>query len=259
VSGEDELVIQAANTGSLECAYTVRRGIAAYTESILAVLGDNVLGVCLYGSLARGCYHAASSDVDVIVVVGEEPPLLDVSRVLDVHREAGISIDAVFVTDDQLRADAFPTPVTFLVKPMDGWKTVQVPEGRGDFLLQRQDAFEAGVWLVGPTVADLLRPVPWPLLTESLDYLFPHIIPRFKNPMLMLCRVAYAWTHRGLCSKKRAGEWAKTALGQRWPPALETALAEYADGRTSSSISAGEVRAFEEHCADYVSRMRVAH
>ena len=257
MSGEGELVIHDADIESLECAYAVRRKIARYSRDLLDILGDDLMGVCLYGSLARGCHNAATSDVDVIVVVGPNCSGLDESRVLEVHRSAGISIDAVFVTEDQVHLDAFPSPLMFLVKkPMDDCTIVHVPEGRRDFLLQRQDAFEAGVWLVGPAVADLLRPVPWSLTAESLDYVYRHIVTHFKNPVLMLCRVAYAWTHRELCSKKRAGEWARTALDARWASTLETALAEYAAGCAKSSIPVDEIQAFEDYCSGYISRLR---
>jgi hypothetical protein len=47
----------------------------------------------------------------------------------------------VFLTEEQMGADVFPTPVGLLgVKPLSGFKIVRVPEGRGDFLLQRQEA-----------------------------------------------------------------------------------------------------------------------
>ena len=246
---ETALVIHHADIELLECAHAVRRKIARYSRGLLEILGDDLVGVCLYGSLARGCHNGATSDVDMIVVVRGNCSELDESRVLELHRNSAILIDAKFVTEDQMHLDAFAPPVEFLLKLIDGWKIVHVPEGRRDFLLDRQDAFEAGVWLVGPTVADLLRPVPWPLIAESLDYLYPHIVTHFKNPVLMLCRVAYAWTHRELCSKKRAGEWAMVELDAQWASTLETALAEYAAGCAKSSISADEIQAFEGYCS----------
>lgn len=249
--------INRANIESCDCSVDLKQGIGRYVAQLAGLLGGDLLGVYLYGSLARGCYNAATSDVDVIVVVRENCSGVDESGVLEVHRNSAILIDAVFVTEDQMHLDAFPSPLMFLVKkPMDDCTIVHVPEGRRDFLLQRQDAFEAGVWLVGPAVADLPRPVPWPLIAESLDYVYRHIVTHFKNPVLMLCRVVYAWTHRELCSKKRAGEWARTALDARWASTLETALAEYATGCAKSSIPADEIQAFEDYCAGCVSDLR---
>ena len=38
-----------------------------YAAGLAEVLGDNPCGVYLYGSLAQGCYHPATSGMDVIV------------------------------------------------------------------------------------------------------------------------------------------------------------------------------------------------
>lgn len=226
--------------------------LTLYVAELAGFLGNDLLGVYLYGSLARGCHNGTTSDVDMIIVVRGSCSGLDASRVLELHRNSAIPIDAKFVTEDQIHLDAFPPPVEFLVKMIDGWKIVHAPEGRRDFLLDRQDAYEAGKALFGPQPRDLLRPVPWPLLAESLEYLFPYIVTHFKNPVLMLCRIAYAWTHRSLCSKKGAGEWAAEAFGGQWSPLITTALEEYAQGVYKTTSTPEELHAFEDFCAGYI-------
>ena len=216
-----------------------------YASALFGILGDSLVGVYLYGSLARGCYHAGPSDVDTIVVTRRDCAESDYPAILQVHEEAGVPVDAVFVTEEELSADVFPTPIGFLVK----LKIIHVPEGRGDFLLQRQEAYEAGVALVGPEPREIIRPVPWRLLRQSLDFLFPHIVANFKNPVLMLCRIAYAHAKHSLCSKKQAGEWALQAFEERWRPMISAALAEYAEGVTGPAATGLEE--FEEYCAGF--------
>jgi streptomycin 3"-adenylyltransferase len=241
-----------AGKGRLQCSSLVRLKLRKYAEQLQGLLGANVRGVYVYGSLARGCFHPSSSDVAVIVIISEdvEP---DASEVARIHRSSGLPLDAVFVTEEQIRKDAFPTPVSFLVKPMDNFAIVHPAADSSDLLLQRQDAFEAGVAILGPEPRESIRPVPWPLLARSLDALFPHIVPRFKNGILMLCRVAYARENHSLCSKKCAGEWAINAFGTRWAPIISSALAEYASGCSCTSISESTLRAFEHDCAGYSS------
>ena len=250
------LGINDSNIQALECPDILKQKLSNYSKELLEIFGDDLLGVYLYGSLARGCYHPAASDVDIIVVTKGQYKEPDTSAILQIHLNVGTPVDAAFVSEAQLCTDVFPTPVTFLMKSMPDYKIVYVPEGRGDFLLQRQDVYEAGVALVGALPKDQFNPVPWPLLTQSLDYLFPYIVSHFKNPVLMLCRIAHAWTKHSLCGKKQAGEWAAEALGEQWSPVISTALAEYANGVTKPTIPAATLSEFEDFCAKYIDDLR---
>ena len=225
--------------------------IEVYATGLLRIIGDNLLGVYLYGSLARGCYHEGPSDMDTIVVTRRDCAESQYRAILKVHEDVGAPVDAVFVTEEQVDADVFPTPISFLVKLIEGHKIVPAPEGSRDFLLQRQDAYEAGVALAGPDPREIMRPVPWPLLAECLDYLFPHIITRFKNPVLMLCRIAYAHANHSLCSKRLAGKWALGAFEERWRPMISAALTQYAEGVTGPAATRPQLQEFEEYCAGF--------
>lgn len=243
--------VEEANIRSLVCPDGLQDRIDKYATGLLRILGENLLGVYLYGSLARGCYQPTSSDVDTIVVTRRGCAESEYPAILQVHKDVGAPVDPVFVTEEQLNADVFPTPIGFLVK----LKIIHVPEGRGDFLLQRQEAYEAGVALVGPEPREIIRPVPWPLLKESLDFLFPHIVGKFKNPVLMLCRIAYAHANHSLSSKKQAGEWALEAFEERWKQVISAAMDEYAEGVRSTATPL-ELKEFEAHCAGYVSSLQ---
>ena len=174
-------------------------------------------------------------------------------------------MDTVFADERQINTDICPTPLRFLVKTGADHvgffdvpdRFLDVPEGRGDFLPQRQDVYEAGITLYGPAPQDIIRPVPWSLLVESLDFLFPYIVSHFKNSVLMLCRIAYTWAHREMCSKKQAGEWALEAFGDPWAPMIRTALDQYAAGQPQSGIPQDTLKAFEQHCAGYIGKLRM--
>lgn len=242
---------------TLECSESLEHQINTYAAGLAQILADNLLGFYIYGSLARGCYHPTTSDIDIMAVTREFCQDSDISAVLALHRRIDIAIDAVFVTSSQVCANVFPTPVQFLVKPVDGHKFVHLPDGSRDFQLQRQDVNGAGIVMSGSPPDQCVPPADWVLIEQSLDFLFPHILPNFKNPALMLCRIAYAWQHRSLCSKKQAGEWALQAFDKHWHGLLNTALIEYADGCTNSRISSAILHEFEEYCEGYIKRLRV--
>ena len=130
---------------------------------------------------------------------------------------------------------------------------VRLPEGSNDFIINRQDLYECGIALAGPSAREVVRPVPWKTLAITLEGLFPFIVPRFKNPDLMLCRICYAFTNRRLCSKTAGGQWALAELDQRWRRVIESALRDDAEGVTSSRTPEEALGSFEQYCARYIA------
>ena len=55
-----------AELAKLPCSPELARGIADYAVKIRTLLGDNLVGVYLYGSLVGQGYHPGVSDVDMI-------------------------------------------------------------------------------------------------------------------------------------------------------------------------------------------------
>lgn len=248
--------VREAIIARLLCTDDVRQAVAAYAAGIAEILGGELVGCYLYGSLARGCFHPRTSDVDVLVV--SEGPCRDdaVRRICLAHDQIRIPADAVFVTKGQIALDRAPTPVDFTIKPGLGVRAIRSPEGSRDFLLVRQEVLDCDMALVGAPACEVVRPVPWPLLACSLDYLLPNILPHFKNPALMLCRVAYAFANRSLCSKQAAGEWALAALAPRWHGMVQNALEKYRSGVADNHGADEELYAFERYCVEHIADVK---
>jgi len=176
-----------------------------------------------------------------------------IARIVEVAGEAELRLDATFVTLAQANADHVPTRIDFAIKPIGGARIVRPSRGLPDFLLQRQDAYECDAPLVGRSAREVLRPVPWAALAECLDALLPEILPRFKNPALMLCRWAFTFANRRVCSKREAGEWAVEAFGPAWRPLIQEALRRYGAGVPDDSGPDEVLREFERYCTQYVA------
>lgn len=243
-------MIEEGEVGGLACPPAVQQAIARFCQAA-AQLPGGVVGIYLYGSLARGCWHEQTSDVDLLVITDSAMSEDGGAALLRVHREAGHALDVTAVTREQLIVDTVPTPIDFLLKPIEGGRLVRLPEGCRDFLLQRQDAHECGCTLAGRPAREIVPPVPWPALARCLAGLLPHLVPSFKNPTLMLCRVAYACQHRALCSKAEAGEWALEHLEESWQPLIATALQCYAAGVSEERRE--DLPAFEQYCRALVA------
>ena len=74
--------VREANIRLLMCPETVKSRVTEYAASLDELLGDDLLGVYLYGSVARGCYHPARSDVDTIVVLNNDSRQVEQMRAI---------------------------------------------------------------------------------------------------------------------------------------------------------------------------------
>jgi len=238
----------------LRCPRDVKDRLRTVGARLLALLGDGLVGAYLYGSLPRGCFHPAVSDIDAIVVTRSTCEEAVIARMREHAEETNLLVDATFVAFAQANVDRTPTPVDFTLKPIGGARTVRPSGGLPDFLLQRQDAYECDAPLVGSAAREILRPVPWPALSECLDAMLPQILPRFKNPALMLCRWAFAFANRRIGSKREAGEWALEAFDQAWRPLIQEALHKYAAGVPDDRGPDEPLRALEAYCLQYTGR-----
>lgn len=248
--------VREAEIQDLECPETTKSGLLRYISCLMDMMGDDIAAMWLYGSLAQGCFQPITSDIDLIIVVNEPLAEPAVATALQAHRYAGMPIDAVFVTVDQLAANVFPAPVEFVIKPIGEGELQRLPDGSRDFLLQKQETLENGITLCGTELNELITPIPWPELSKSLDHVFVYLVTHLINPVLPACRAAYAWKFRKLCSKEQAGEWAAEEFGVQWSSVIKTALIEYACGKTTTAIPSDAIRAFSRHCAGYIGQLR---
>lgn len=240
---------------ALQLPDPIKSAISLYVNQLSEAFSGGLTSIYVYGSLARGCYNPSESDVDIIAVIRDGCSMPNDSLILQIHENTGTSMDVVVVTESQLNTDVFPSPVVYIVKAVQYGGIVRKPEGDYCFILQRQDAYEAGFSLLGSLPQQLINPVPWPLIEQALDYLFPYIISHFKNPLLMLSRILYAWSNRKLCGKQEAGEWAISTLDKQWQPMLQNALSEYTNG-LKANATLEQKQAFEQYCASLIAELR---
>lgn len=231
-----------------------RNGLAAYLNGLEDALIDSLVGIYAYGSLAWECFNTDTSDIDIIVVLVRRVEVDDIPRLQQVHRHATIPIDATFVTQDQLSISHVPTDVEFLLKPMSD-QIVRYPQGNWDFVVQSQDVYENGIRLCGPEIKNLFQPVPWHFLQKSFERLFPYIVPRFKNPVLMLSRMAYTYTHRRMCSKIVAGNWALEAMPLEFVPLIDAEMRKYSSDTDICVVNNEEVLHYERYIRDYIKNL----
>lgn len=219
------------------------------TARLQELLGANLQGAYVYGSLAFGCYNPARSDVDVLVLTRRRMatethrPLSTALRRLS----AATRIEISFVSRADLEPWRHPCPFDYHFS-----HSSEVHDGEEvDLASEITNARARGVALHGPPPDEALPPVPdedyldclvrdtrW--ARERLDK-----VPVYT--VLNGCRaLAFART-RTVMSKAEGGEWGLRELPPEFSALIEQALAAYrSEPRDDEVFDTGLIRRFSE-------------
>ncbi len=209
-------------------------------SGVRTILGDHVIGLYLYGSLASGDFDPQRSDIDFLVVTAAALPAEMIAELEAMHARLAASgpkwaakLEGSYLPQSALRRydpSAAPYP--------------QINEGRfylalhgSDWIIQRHILREHGVVVAGPAIAPLIDPVhPDDLRRAVSGILREWWAPMLSNPawlrdgeyqayaVLTMCRALYTLEHGSIVSKPVAACWAQKALHERWTALIEQAL-----------------------------------
>lgn len=100
--------VMAGNTIHMSIPHEVGLALAELKHALHTIYGDRLQGVYLYGSYARGDFHAGS-DVDVLVVLaGPVRPAKEIDRVSEAVADIGLRYDLLLAI--------YPTSVDWLAE-----------------------------------------------------------------------------------------------------------------------------------------------
>ncbi len=208
---------------------------------VRAVLGERLVGLYLYGSLASGDFVPTRSDIDFVVVTEGELPAGVVSALEAMHNRLwgtgakwALKLEGSYITRQALRR----------YNPEDG-PFPCVNEGKfylsrhaSDWVLQRQVLLESGVAVAGPDIRTMIDPVYADEIRSAVQgYLREWWQPMMVDPerlrsreyqayaALSMCRALYTLQYGRLASKTVSARWAQQTLGKGWIDLIERALA----------------------------------
>ena len=211
--------------------------------SVEKILGDQFVGMYLYGSLSSGDFNPETSDVDFLVVTSEALSQNKISDLEAMHQRIWASglkraerLEGAYIAQPDIRRhvpDNVPSPT--------------INEGRfymdrhgSDWIIQRHVVREYGIVLAGPGPKSLIDFVsPDDIRNAVLGILNEWWFPMLEDPawlqkhesnyhgytVITMCRAIHALKHGTVASKPVALQWAKGELGARWQPLIEQAVA----------------------------------
>jgi hypothetical protein len=207
------------------------------------VLGNQWVGMYLYGSLSSGDFDPISSDIDFLIVTADmldEKTIADLEimhqRIWDTGLKWTFKLEGSYLPRGHLPRyenldTAYPT--------VNEAKFYVAPHG-SDWIIQRHIIREQGITLAGPDPKSLIDPVSpedircavtgfldgwWFSMLEDLPRLEKRGGEYHAYAILTMCRSLHALEHGTIVSKPEAAKWAQQEFDGRWQVAIDRALA----------------------------------
>ena len=215
-----------------------------FRSHLQALLGSDLLGIYLVGSLALGDFNPRSSDIDFIVVTSTAIAPEGLAALQHIHTQFAAStsawakkIEAIYVPASALCHSA----ANSLYYP-------QIEKGTSLFLAPLEDGWvfqcltirDHSVIVIGPDQRTLVDTIESQELYAAATMIVgrwmeqaghdPTWLPWLRQPdaqvfvIQTLCRLLYALATGTVASKSRATEWAQKTYGEPWATFIEQSL-----------------------------------
>ncbi len=209
---------------------------------VLAILGNQFIGMYLHGSLAYGDFNPQTSDIDFLVVTENLLPAEAFSALKEMHVRlfaGGFAwsqkLEGAYIPKNGLRRhEPSQAPIPWL--GVDGHFDLE--RLGSDWILQRWILREHGIVISGPPLTSLIDPVTDTDLREAVHAsLREWWLPPFPSPqrfgiggyqvyaILTMCRSLYVLEHGCVASKPEAARWAMATLQEPWRALITAAVA----------------------------------
>ena len=246
----------------------VNRLLQNLLVNVQMILGNQFIGLYLYGSLASGDFNPETSDIDFLVVTRDELSSERIDALENMHASLAVS-GLKWVA--KLEGAYLPKHAIRRFDPHDLARAT-INEGEfylghqgSDWVIQRHILREHGVIIAGPDPKVLIDPVTADEIQRAVEIiLIEWWFPMLDNPVrlqhsdyqayaiLSMCRALHTLQTGALASKLVAARWAQDVLDQHWVDLIEQALA-WRDGVVLNKIdqSLAFIRYSLEHTMIY--------
>jgi len=207
------------------------------------VLGADLRGMYLYGSLALGDFTPHRSDIDAVVVTAGDLTDAQMAALQALHSDLaarwvpwGSELEVTYIPQRALRRY---DPAQARYASIQRGETLVVEQHDIGGIIQRHVLREHGITLVGPPIRAQIDPInPDDLRRDVLAIAQKWLAALRADPrplrhqgyqgyvVMTICRMLYTLQFGTVVSKPTACRWARDALGRRWAPLIDRAVAE---------------------------------
>lgn len=210
------------------------------SNNMKAILGENLIGLYLFGSLAYGDFNPDSSDIDVVAMIDHKLNPKALAAIKEMHKTIG-----EFYLTWQERLECSYTPIAMLkvtLPPLEprpyyggGIFYDAAPYGN-EWIINNYLLYEHGVTLLGVDFKTLMQPINiLDVQKACIRDLFAEWEPKISDAawlnnshyqaylVLNLCRILYTVMCAKTGTKKVSAEWVKNKFGSAWHPLIDAA------------------------------------
>lgn len=230
------------------------------TNQFPKLLGDNLVGIYIFGSMTQGAFDAARSDIDLMVVTREEVSDRQYERVGEWFEQ-------------QSAANAWTARLQMMILGRDDLLTMNAQAVHyqfGKFSRGGSDGnpipwiniLETGITLIGPSPAEFVTEILPETLHETLIRELRYLREELGNPasewrdkpkyrayaILTVCRILYTFQKGKIVSKPRAAVWSLRKLPTEWHSLVEAAVAH--DAGRSDKLPLTAIKRFVQYALE---------
>lgn len=220
----------------------INQTLLSLHEGASTILGAQLTGMYLYGSLSSGDFDPGSSDIDFVVITESELPQNTIDLLDKMHADlwnSGLKwaskLEGAYVPRNLIRrhnSNHRPMPIVNEQSFYSG-------EIGSDWIIQRHIIRECGIRISGPDPKTLIDPVSeddirsavmgmltewWFPMLNTPDWLANRGSEYHAYAIISMCRALHAIEHGTIVSKPAAAAWASDQLGQPWNQSITRAL-----------------------------------
>jgi predicted nucleotidyltransferase len=243
----------------------VREQLLGFVSKLSEMLGSNLVGVFLHGSLAMGCFNPHASDIDVLVITQRRVGRKKI-RLASLALAASLKpcpIEVTTFSKRDLNPWRYPTPFDFHFS--EDWRTAYESDtalrrmGRSgeDPAAHLAETRARGVVLLGPPIESVLPTVPVRDFLDSVVGDFRWALRKLYGNatidgrmsastylVLNACRILSFLENGRVLSKAEGGDWALGVVPQKYAPVVRQALHAYRHTNIRGEINLALVRSF---------------
>ncbi|HEV2128036.1 MAG TPA: GNAT family N-acetyltransferase [Thermomicrobiales bacterium] len=210
--------------------------LAEIRGGIAATLGNDLVGLYLFGSLVSGDFTPGVSDIDLLAVSQRFMTDPDIDRLRDMHREFverhpewEDRIEVAYQSKHGLRTWQTERSPMGIISPGE---PIHLIEAGAEWRINWFFVLDHGVTLAGPPPETLIAPITREVFIEAARELGRSWIDRIHTvtdqcgesyAILTVCRALYSHQAGELVSKQQAARWVQ-ARRPEWSELIEMAL-----------------------------------
>ncbi|MDQ2885322.1 MAG: DUF4111 domain-containing protein [Chloroflexota bacterium] len=243
---------------------TIKVELQTLETELHTLLGENLLGIYLHGSLAQGGFQPARSDIDIIVATEEGNDPLKQRAIVEMLlrlSKAPIPLDIYFLTKSAIFPFQQPLPyeLHYDERQRERYQALLRHDGWQNDLDQRDAKLSIylavlhahSIVLAGKSSAETLPAVPEQTLRETL--IAATLVARdarlqdLVSFVLNACRTIAYLREGTLLSKDEGGIWGEAHLPEQYTALIHQSLALYRGDRLSRPVGRAVLDEFGEY------------